>query len=125
MATLPILQPVHTKKPPHPADIIKDISYKDVAGLNVVFINMPLRETAVPNTTPEGPLLMATRLRKQYGLAANVIDLNGYRLKDELAQTRNLPNGRHLTSEEVYRFINEHISYYSTPDIVAFSGMIT
>ncbi|OGN05651.1 MAG: hypothetical protein A2831_00505 [Candidatus Yanofskybacteria bacterium RIFCSPHIGHO2_01_FULL_44_17] len=125
MATLPILQPVHTKKPPHPADIIKDISYKDVAGLNVVFINMPLRETAVPNTTPEGPLLMATRLRKHYDLPARVIDFNGYRIKDALAEKRGLPNGRHFSEREVYRFLVEHFSYYGTPDLVAFSGKIT
>lgn len=123
----PIIQPANAaaKARAHPADVIKDISHKDLAGLNVVFINTPLRESAVPNVTPEGPLLMATRLRKHYGLEARVIDLNGYRVKDELAKKRGLPNGRHLTPEEVYRFFNEHFSYYGTPHLVAISGKIT
>lgn len=123
-----IIQPSGTsppiKKPPHPADVVKDIKPQDLRGLNVVFINMPLRETAVPNTTPEGPLLLATYLR-QKGVNASIVDLNAYRIKDELAKRRGLPNGRHKTEEEARRLIEKHFEVYGIPDIVAISGMIT
>lgn len=109
----------------HPADIIKDIGPTDLRGLNVVFINMPLRETAVPNVTPQGPLLLATNLRDNYGVNATVIDLNGYRIKDELAQKRSLPNGRHLTYDEALELINRHFEVRGEPDLVGFSGKIT
>ena len=87
----------------HPADVIKDIKAKDLEGTNLLFINMPLRESARPNTTPEGPLLLATRLRQQYGVEkTSIIDLNGYRRQDEEARQRGLINGRHLNNEEVF-----------------------
>src|SRR5688500_11251412 len=61
----------------HPADIIADIGPKDIGHANVLFINMPLRESARPNTTPEGPLLLATRLLKQYQVhKTTIVDLN-------------------------------------------------
>lgn len=112
---------VHT----HPADIAENISHKDLQGANVLFINMPLRETAVPNITPQGPLLLATNLRKNYGVHATVLDLNGYRIKDKLAEERNLPNGRHLTYEETFRLIQDHVRVHGEPDLVGFSGKIT
>lgn len=119
---LNIIQPkVHI----HPSEVVKDITAKDLKGLNVVFINMPLRETAVPNTTPEGPLLMATNLIRNYGVNTSVIDLNAYRIKDELAEKRNLPRGRHLTHEEAFGLIQRHIAKHGEPDVVAFSGKIT
>ncbi|MBS3161923.1 hypothetical protein J4476_04495 [Candidatus Woesearchaeota archaeon] len=77
----------------HPSEVIKDIMPADLRGMNVVFINMPLRESARPNTTPEGPLLLATNLRKNYSVNASIIDLNAYRIKDEDAQKRGLPWG--------------------------------
>ena len=109
----------------HPADIVKDITAKDIAGTNVVFINMPLRETAVPNTTPQGPLLMATNLRESYGVNATVIDLNAYRIKDKLAEEIGLADGRHLSRQEAFALIEKHFSVHGRPDLVAFSGMIT
>ncbi len=109
----------------HPADIAKHIEPADLRGLNVVFINMPLRETAVPNNTPQGPLLLATSLRDNYGVNATVIDLNGYRVKDELAQKRGLTNGRHLLPKEVFRLIQKHFEIHGNPDLVGFSGKIT
>jgi radical SAM superfamily enzyme YgiQ (UPF0313 family) len=112
-------------KPDHPSSIIKDITHKDLLGLNVVFINMPLRETAPPNTTPEGPLLMATRLIKEYGVNATIIDLNGYRIKDALANSRGLTNGRHLTENEVEILVERHCLVHGEPALVAISGMIT
>ena len=92
---------------------------------NVVFINMPLRETAVPNTTPQGPLLLATILRDNYGINATIIDLNGYRIQDEIAVKRGLPNGRHLTDNEAFELIKRHFEVHGIPDVVGLSGMIT
>ncbi len=109
----------------HPADIIKDITSKDLQGMNVLFINMPLRETAVPNVTPQGPLLLVTNLRQNYGVYATIIDLNGYRIQDERAQLRNLPNGRHLTFAEALELIKKHIRFHGMPDLVGLSGKIT
>ncbi|MDO8676865.1 MAG: radical SAM protein [Candidatus Azambacteria bacterium] len=97
----------------------------NIEDTNVVFINMPLRETAVPNTTPQGPLLLATNLRNNYGVNATVIDLNGYRIKDQLAQKHGLPNGRHLTDEETFNLIKRHFEVHGEPDLVGFSGKIT
>lgn len=118
------------KKPPHPADVIKDITHRDIEGSNVVFINMPLRESARPNVTPEGPLLMTTNLRQNYGVNATIIDLNAYRIKDDLwqkriAQGENLPWGRHKTPEEAETQIRDHFAFHGEPDLVAFSGKIT
>src|SRR3989344_9129813 len=114
----------------HPAELLKDIDKKDLAGANVVFINMPLRESARPNTTPEGPLLMATRLKVHYGVNASVIDLNAYRTKDDLWQRRvdngeNIPWGRHKTFKEAEELIQKHISVFGEPTLIGFSGKIT
>jgi len=109
----------------HPADVIKDITAKDLSGVNAVFINMPLRETAVPNTTPQGPLLLATNLRNNYGVNATIIDLNGYRVKDKLAEKRGLEYGRHLTDQETFQLLEKHFEVHGKPDLVAYSGIIT
>ena len=98
---------------------------KSIQDLKVVFINMPLRETAVPNTTPQGPLLLATNLRDNYDINATIIDLNGYRIKDELAQKRGLVNGRHLTDDETLNLIKRHFEVHGEPDLVGLSGKIT
>ena len=119
---LNVIQPkVHI----HPHEVVKDILARDLEGLNVVFINMPLRETAVPNTTPEGPLLMATNLIRNYGVNASVIDLNAYRIQDELTQKQGLPRGRHLTHQEAFGKIERHSDKFGEPDLVCLSGMIT
>jgi len=57
---------------------------------------MPLRESALPNTPPEGPGILSAIVRR-YGGEPTIIDLNGYRIKDKLSEKRGLPNGRHLT----------------------------
>ncbi len=89
-------------------------SIYDLRGLNVVFINIPLRKSAVPNTTPQGPLLLATILRDKYFVDATVIDLNAYRI-----------NGRFLTNDEAFCLIQQHFKAYGEPDLVGLSGMIT
>lgn len=98
----------------HPADVIAHIAPIDVAGARVLFVNMPLREAATPNVTPEGPLLMATRLRDQYGVYATILDLNAYRI-----------DGRHLTFAQAEALMARHIARHGQPHLVAFSGMIT
>ena len=127
MATslLPIIQPSAAKKHIHPEEVTRDIGHKELEGINAVFVNMPLRETATPNVTPAGPLLMATNLRKNFGVKATIVDLNGYRIKDDDAQKRGLVNGRCLTEQEAIQLIDDHIIKHGEPDVVALSGMIT
>src|SRR3989338_11102933 len=106
---IPLTQPktesCETKPHVHPADIIRELEIKAIEKARVLFINMPLRESARPTNTPEGPLLMATRLRDNFGVDASIIDLNAYRIKDKLWEERtakgeNLPWGRHKTLQE-------------------------
>lgn len=109
----------------HPADIIASITPRELSGIRVLFINMPLRESARPNITPEGPLLLATRLRSQYGVETTIIDLNAYRISDAVAQARGLQYGRHLTHAETEGLIRRHIARHGEPELVALSGKIT
>ncbi len=90
------------------------IGPKEIAGAKIVFINMPVRESARPTTTPEGPLLMAANLIQNYGVDASIVDLNVYR-----------PNGKYLSHNEVFQLLKDHIRIHGEPDIVAFSGIIT
>lgn len=113
------------KKQIHPSEIIKDIKYNDLRGMNAVFINMPIREAAAPTTTPQGPLLLATNLKDNYGVNASVVDLNGYRIRDEISKQKGLPNGRYLSDSETYNLLEKHFEVYGTPDMVGFSGIIT
>ena len=91
---------------------------------------MPLREGAKPNVTPEGPLLMATRLRDHFGANPSIIDLNAYRIKDKpweerVAKGENLPHGRHKTFREAEEHLREHIKVFGEPIFIGFSGKIT
>lgn len=124
MQVLDILNPVKSQKV-HPADLVSKIPVGMLSSAKVVFINMPLRESARPNTTPEGPLLLATRLRKEFGVDASIIDLNAYRIKDVEAERRGLKNGRHLNSKETYCLISRHFQKLGEPVVVALSGKIT
>ena len=93
-------------------------------GLRALFVNMPLRESARPNTPPQGPALLAARLR-EYGAEVALVDLNAYRIQDASAEARGLPNGRHLTEAEAIALIERTIQKVGTPDLVGLSGMIT
>jgi radical SAM superfamily enzyme YgiQ (UPF0313 family) len=108
----------------HPADVIRTVGFNEFEGLSVCFINMPLRETAMPTVIPEGPLILGAILRK-YGVDVSLLDLNAYRIKDELSKSKELPNGRHLTTKEVEDLITAHLNNKGDQDIVAFSGKIT
>lgn len=118
------LHKVKQKQCIHPSEFVDNLSLGDLKGVNVLFINMPLRETAIPNTPPQGPGLMAARLR-QYGASPTIIDLNAYRIKDEHALAKNLPNGRHLTLSETEGLLRAHFHKHGEPHMVALSGMIT
>lgn len=107
---------------PKARDLTRGMAYDALQGVRVVFINMPLRETARPNVPPEGPGLMAARLR-QYGADPTIVDLNAYRLKDDTATGK--PNGRHLTYQEAAELLAAHFHKHGGPDIIAFSGIIT
>ena len=137
---IPLIQPATescgTKPHVHPADIIKDLEIKTIKRARVLFINMPLRESARPVNTPEGPLLMATRLRDYFGVDVSIIDLNGpvdtygNRIKDGLWEQRaakgeNLPWGRHPTFQEAKDHIQRHIAFYGRPCLIGLSGKIT
>jgi len=105
-------------------ELVRDIVPSEFEGTTVTFINMPLRESALPNTPPEGPLILAAILRN-FGAETHIIDLNAYRIKDEAAMQRNLPNGRHLTYNEAEQMFLKHLHNVGDQDIVAFSGKIT
>ena len=104
--------------------ILKDISYTELKGVKITFINMPLREGSPPNVPPEGPGILSAIVRK-YGGEPYIIDLNGYRIKDELAEIRGLKTGRHLTYKEAENLISKHLNNVGDQDVIAFSGKIT
>ena len=97
---------------------------KTFANMKITFINMPLRESASPNTPPEGPGILAA-IARQNGAEPYILDLNAYRIKDNVAEKRGLPNGRHLTYEEAENLIVQHIKNVGDQDVIAFSGKIT
>ena len=109
----------------HLYEVIKDIGRRDLEGVKAVFVNVPIRERASSTTTPEGPLLLATNLRDNYGVDASVVDLNGYRIHDEASESKGLSGGRHLNNGELYNLLGKHFEAYGTPDIVGLSGIIT
>ena len=109
---------------PHVSDFIKDISYNAFNGMRITFVNMPLRESALPNTPPEGPGILAAIARK-YGAEPYILDLNAYRVKDELAKNKGLLNGRHITYDEAETMLKQHITNVGDQDVIAFSGKIT
>ena len=109
----------------HPSEVVKDIGYSDLEGTNVVIINTPIREAAAPATPPEGPLLLATTLRDNYRTNASVVDLNGYRIRDDTANRDGLPNGRYLSNPETYDLLRKHFDVHGVPDMVGLSGIIT
>ena len=107
-----------------PSGLTDGFSYNRFEGMKITFINMPLRESACPNTPPEGPGILAA-IARQYGAESHIIDLNGYRIKDDTAKARNLPNGRHLSYAEAEAMIVKHLKNVGDQDVIAFSGKIT
>ena len=107
-----------------PSELVKDFSYDCFSGMKITFINMPLRETACPNTPPEGPGILAA-IARQYGAESHIIDINGYRIKDDISISRNLPNGRHMSYDETEDMILRHLHNAGDQDVIALSGKIT
>jgi hypothetical protein len=48
----------------YPPEITKKYAHDELKGVSVLFINMPLRESAMPVVAPEGPAILAAVLRK-------------------------------------------------------------
>lgn len=116
---------IHSAEPKiHPSDRVQALHTNVLRGMHVCFINMPLRESARPNTPPQGPGLMAARLR-HYGAKPTIIDLNAYRVQDEFSEARGLQNGRHLNHKEAERLIRAHFEKHGEPDMIGLSGKIT
>ena len=108
----------------HPSDLSSNIGFIDLEGLKITFINMPLRESALPNTPPEGPAILSAIVRN-YGAIPSIIDLNAYRIKDNIAKNKSLKNGRHITTKEFKSLFERHIQNVGDQDIIGLSGKIT
>ncbi len=115
---------VHNVAGIHPSTLVRELSQNALSGVRVCFINMPLRESARPNVPPQGPGLLAARLR-QYGAEPTIIDLNAYRITDDKASSLGLKNGRHLSHQEAEGLITAHFKKHGEPDIIGLSGKIT
>lgn len=98
---------------------MKSDQYK-LKGLRILFVNMPIRESARPPEGPIGVALLAAQTRL-HGAETSVIDFNAYRIPD-----KRKPNGlRWLTEEETRSHLKRHFNRYGEPHLVALSGMIT
>lgn len=100
------------------------IDYSSLEGLKFTFVNMPLRESAPPVVAPEGPALLASKLRK-YGVDVTILDLNAYRIKDSYSEALGLKSGRHLTLKEAELYFLAHLNKHGEQDVIALSGIIT
>jgi len=96
----------------------------ELQNLSFTFVNMPLRESAPPVVAPEGPALLANKLRK-LGVKVSILDLNAYRIKDRYSESLGLSNGRHLTMAEAELYFLAHLNKHGDQDVVAMSGIIT
>jgi radical SAM superfamily enzyme YgiQ (UPF0313 family) len=93
-------------------------------GLKVTLINMPIREQASPNNPPVGPALLAARLR-EFGCDPYIIDLNIYRIKDDVACARGLENGRSLNFSEARQLVEDTFAAIGDQHMIGISGLIT
>ena len=108
------------KKKINLSEVVSDYPNDFLKGLNILFINMPLRESAIPNTPPQGPALLASRLR-EYGANPLILDLNSYRFLKENSKDEY----RCLTFNEAEKLLLQYLAKYGDQDVIAFSGMIT
>jgi len=114
------LSPTQKSRSTDLTDIISSFPEDIFKNLKVLFINMPLRESAKPNTPPQGPALLAARLRN-FGAETTILDLNAYRVPVDNDQKK----FRLLTFNEAEQLFLRHISKYGDQDIIGFSGIIT
>src|SRR3990167_871349 len=124
----PVVEQVAAKKTMrpyvHPGTVVREIAKGQVRGARVMFINMPLRESALPNCLPNGVALIAAQLLK-WDVRVSIVDLNAYRIKDAESEARGLQNGRTLASWEARKLLETYFENYGNQDVVAMSGMIT
>jgi radical SAM superfamily enzyme YgiQ (UPF0313 family) len=104
----------------HPAAVAAAVKREDVGGARVVFVNMPLRESAPPNCAPTGIALLAARL-SAFGVRVSCLDLNACRVRVPGAGAA----GRLLTFAEAETALREHVRVHGHPHVVAISGMVT
>ena len=97
---------------------------KKLENISFTFVNMPLRESAPPVVAPEGPALLAAKLRK-LGVKVSILDLNAYRIKDAYSEALGLHCGRHLTMAEAELYLIAHLNKHGDQDVIAMSGIIT
>ena len=97
----------------NPQDVVKTIDRKMLAGVNILFINMPIRPGSPPNCLPLGCALLAARLQT-YGADPHILDLNAYRVE-----------GGHIPLAEAEKLILARIQAHGVPVLVALSGIIT
>ncbi len=101
----------------------KGFEESELVDAKCLLINMPIREQARPNNAPLGLCLLASRL-KEFKVEVDILDLNSYRVMDEVAEQKNLENGRilsELEAENKIRGFTNHTDY----DLIALSGLIT
>ena len=103
------------------SDIVSGYKHDYLKGLNILFINMPLRGSSLPNTPPQGPALLASRLR-EYGANPLILDLNGYRFPINDGECKEY---RMLSFQEAEDLFIQYLAQYGDQDVIAFSGMIT
>ncbi len=108
----------------HPGSVIANLSRRDLEGVRVTLVNMPLREAAPPNNAPLGPAILAAVLR-EWGAVPTIVDLNAYRIRDDDAARRDLPNGRHLTPDEAQGLLERHFAKHGDQHLIGLSGKIT
>lgn len=93
----------------HPGSLVKGMPPNAIRSIKVMFINMPVRENAIPNCLPYGVCLLAATLRR-WGAEPSIIDLNAH---------------RDLTCNMVETLILRGLIKHGEPVVVALSGIIT
>lgn len=101
----------------HPQTVVQSITAKDLRGLKVMFVNMPLRESALPNCLPNGICVLAAQLER-FDLHPIIVDLNAYRV--ESAGQR-----KGISEEEMQTLLMKYLNKYGDQDLILLSGMIT
>ena len=101
----------------------KGFDESELVDAKCLLINMPIREQARANNAPLGLCLLASRL-KEFKVEVDILDLNSYRVMDEVAKQKKLENGRilsELEAENKIRGFTDQSDY----DLIALSGLIT
>lgn len=106
-----------------PNEILNSFSKDELFGVNCLLINMPIREQALPNNAPLGLSILAAQLLK-YGAHVEILDLNSYRIKDSVSQSKKLSNGRVLNTREAEHYLESHVTAREF-QLIALSGLIT